>query len=283
MRHPLLNRRGLTLVELLIGMVVTAIVGGALVRMIMGEMRSVENGEAWRVSRSVARSSVNRLTSDIRMLEAGGGVESAAAGGQDITLRVPYAFGIVCSTTGSATTVSLAPVDSAMYAAPGFSGFAWRDTTTGGYTYVTSGATVGSGTSANCTSAGVTTLTGGRVVQLGGSVPTTLPAGSLVFLFRRIRYQFKASTMIPGRIGLWRTALDGGTAEEIAAPFASTARVRFYVLDGTTAQDAVPGSLSDIRGLELELDGASEVTPRTDSAPKVTSATTSVFFYNRLD
>lgn len=283
MTNGTMNQRGLTLVELLIGMIVTAIVGGALVRLVVGELRSVENQEAWRVSRTVARSGLNRLISDLRMVEATGGVEAAAAGGQDITVRVPYAFGIVCATTGAATTVSLAPVDSAMYAAAGFSGFAWRDSTTGAYTYVTSGAALSSGAASACTAAGIKTLSGGRVALLGGTVPTTLSPGTVVFLFRRIRYQFKASTLVAGRSGLWRTPLSSGTAEELAAPFDSTARVRFYVLNTTVAQDAVPSPLSNIRGLELDLTGASEVTPRGSAAPKLTAAKTSVFFQNRTD
>jgi prepilin-type N-terminal cleavage/methylation domain-containing protein len=277
-----MNRRGLTLVELMVGLVVAAIVGGSLVRLIMGELRSVETQEAWRTSRAVARSGVNRLTSDLRMVEATG-LEAAATGGQDFTVRVPYAFGVACTTTGSATTVSLLPTDSAMYAAAGFSGFAWRDATTGAYTYVTSAATLASGAASNCTGAGITTLTGGRVVQLGGTVPSALPAGTVVFLFRRVRYEFKASTMISGRTGLWRTTLSGGASEELAAPFDNTARVRFYVLNGTAAQDAVPSPLSDVRGLELQLDGMSEITPRGATSPKKMTLKTSVFFQTRAD
>ena len=73
------------------------------------------------------------------------------------------------------------------------------------------------------------------------------------------------------------------TSEELAAPFNTTARVRFYVLNTTTAQDAVPSPLSDTRGLEFVLDGMSEKTPRGSASPKVTSVTTSVFFENRRD
>ena len=74
-----------------------------------------------------------------------------------------------------------------------------------------------------------------------------------------------------------------GTGEELTAPLANTARVSFYVDYGTTAQAAVPGTLASIRGLEFELDGQSEQTPRGSTAPITTSLSTSIFFNNRPD
>jgi hypothetical protein len=127
----------------------------------------------------------------------------------------------------------------------------------------------------------------GQTVNVGGAVPLVAaggpPVGSIFFLFRRVRYEFKASTALPGRTGLFRTMLSGGATEEIATPFANTARVNFYVLNATPAQSAVPGTLSQTRGLELKLDGMSERTPGGSAAPKTASVTTSVFFENRPD
>jgi hypothetical protein len=177
-----------------------------------------------------------------------------------------------------------------MFAGPGFSGFAWRKNSTGVYTYVPGTALpVVPGTTADCTGAlpagfGITTLPSingspaGQVVNLASAALPALPTGpdvgSIVFLYRRVRYEFKNSVIMPGRTALWRTTLGfGGTAEELAGPFANTARVNFYVLNNATAQAAVPAPLSDIRGLELVLDGMSERAP----------VTTSVFFQNRPD
>jgi len=129
----------------------------------------------------------------------------------------------------------------------------------------------------------------GQVVNLAhaGTLPTAQPngalVGSIVFLYRRVRYQFKNSTVLPGRTGLFRATLDGGAPEEeLAAPFAATARVNFYVLNTTAPQAAVP-TLGDIRGFELVLDGMSDRTPQGSAAPKTASITTSVFFENRPD
>jgi prepilin-type N-terminal cleavage/methylation domain-containing protein len=295
-------RRGFTLIELLISLVVAAIVGGALVRMVLSQARFMDQQEAWRGARSVARGGINRLVSDLRAVEATGGLVAAAAGGQDFTIRVPYAFGIMCSTTGALTTLSMLPVDSAMFAAPGFSGFAWRNGATGAYTYQSAAVSLTDpGTPTLCTAAvpvpihpttggALPSINGspaGKVINVGGAVPLVAaggpPVGSIFFLFRRVHYEFKASTALPGRTGLYRTMLSGGSTEEIATPFANTARVNFYVLNTPTPQSAVPGTLGDVRGLELKLDGMSERTPGGSAAPKTASVTTSVFFENRPD
>jgi prepilin-type N-terminal cleavage/methylation domain-containing protein len=300
-------RRGFTLVELLLSLVVTAIVGGALVRMVVSQARFMDQQEAWRAARSVSRSGVNRLMSDLRAVEATQGVEAAAAGGQDFTIRVPYAFGILCRVNANISTVSLLPVDSAMFAAPGYSGFAWRKNQTGIYTYVPGTALPSFQAQTDCLNAlplgyqgnaaapfAITTLPTmngspqGRVVNLTSGAGLVAPplgpeVGSIFLLYRRVRYEFKASVAIPGRTALWRTTLDfGGTTEELAAPFANTARVNFYVLDNPTPQAAVP-PLGNIRGLELVLDGMSEQTPGGSTAPKTSNVRTSVFFENRPD
>ena len=290
MTGPASARRGFTLAEMLVAMVMLSIVGASLVRLLVDQTRFIDHQEAWRSARSVSRSSLNRVLADLRMVETIGGLESAAAGGQDFTVRVPYAFGVICSASATGATATLMPVDSAMFFAPGFSGFAWRSTA-GVYTYVTAGAALNTaGTAANCTGANIATVAAfngspaGRVVDLGGALAPVPPVGSIVFLFRRVRYEFKASTALPGSIGLWRTMVSAPVnTEEIATPFDASARVRFYVLNGAVPQAAVPAPLSDVRGLEFALDGLSESTPRGSAAPIKSALTTSVFFENRPD
>jgi prepilin-type N-terminal cleavage/methylation domain-containing protein len=298
-RHALV-RRGFTLVELLLSLIVTAIVGAALVRMVLGQARFMDQQEAWRGARAVARGGVNRLASDLRMVEATNGVSAAVAGGQDFTVRVPYAFGVICLAAGNTLTLSMLPVDSAMYNAPGHSGFAVR-ADDGTYAYYTSTvldgipANIGNG---NCTGVAapdkpITTLASMNGSPAGNTITVTATAafnpavkkGQIVFLYRRIRYQFKNSVALAGRTGLFRAPVDavGGPEEEIATPFAATARVNFFVLNNAVAQAAVPGTLGDIRGLELVLDGMSERAPQGSATYKTANIRTSVFFENRPD
>jgi prepilin-type N-terminal cleavage/methylation domain-containing protein len=286
-------RRGFTLIELLISLVVTAIVGGALVRMVLSQARFMDQQEAWREARSVSRGGINRLLSDLRAVEAAGGLVAAAAGGQDFTVRVPYAFGVLCGSAANIYTVSLLPVDATMFAEPGYTGFA-RRLADGTYDYHPSGTLNLAGTTVLCQNGlydsihTLPSLNGspaGSVVNLtrnSGSFATPPDRGSVIYLYRDIRYEFKASVAIPGRTGLWRTKVTSGDTEELAAPFDATARVNFYNLNVTPAQSAVP-PLGDVRGLELVLNGMSERTPGGSAGPKTANMTTSVFFENRPD
>jgi prepilin-type N-terminal cleavage/methylation domain-containing protein len=298
-----MSRRGFTLIELMLALIVSAVVGAALIRMTLAQGRFMDQQEAWRSARGVSRSGINRMISDLRMVENGsnaaaGGLEAAVAGGQDFTIRVPYAFGIVCTAAAATTTVSLLPVDSAMYSAPGHSGFAVRRDD-GTYDYYTS-TVLNTAPAAVAQTACNTVVAPDKAIvtlpSINGSpaaIAVTLTStvnmaptpkkGQIVFLYRRIRYQFKNSTALPGRTGLFRIPLSGGGEEELATPFAATARVNFYVLNNSTAQAAVPAPLTDTRGLELVLDGMSERTPDGSTAPKTASVTTSVFFQNRPD
>lgn len=285
---PRFSSRGFTVAELLIMIVVLGVVGAGLVQMLLSQSRFMDRQEASRSSRAVTRGSLNRLFAELRSVEVVSGVEAAAAGGKDFTLLVPYAWGIMCATAGGVSTLSLLPVDSLTYAAPGFSGFAWRKAD-GSYEYVQTSVSLAGVAAATCNAAGITTLPSingspaGSTVTVDGVLSTVPPVGTIFFLYRRVRYEFKASVMMPGRIGLWRTLVTPGTSEELAAPLDTTARVRFYVNNNATPQDAVPGSLASIRGLEFQLDGQSDRAPRGSSAPTTMSLNTSIFFTNRPD
>lgn len=271
-------RAGFTITELLIALVVFAIVGTGLTRMLTSQARFYEHQGAGRNARAVSRAATNLLLSEMRMVEAPGGVVAATA--SSVTLRVPYAVGVYCGLSAGASTISLMPVDSAMFAEPGFSGYAWRGLL-GQYTYVEGGSALGIGVAAACTAASITPLPGSRLVSVTPALPVGVPAGAVVLLTRRITYEFASSVAIPGRQALWRRVVNTGASEELVAPFDATARFRFYDLNANTAQDAVP-PLANIRGLEFVLVGASEGTPRLTGAPKRANLTTAVFFRNRL-
>lgn len=269
------RRAGLTLVEMLVTVVVLGIVGAGLVRMLTSQARFYEHQGAGRNARSVSRAALNVLLSELRMVDPGGGVVAASA--SSITLRVPYAFGVFCASPSGVSTVALLPADSAMLAEPGFSGYAWRGRL-GSYNYV-DGANLVPPVPGTCVSAGITPIA--QRVGLMPVMPTGNASGTVVMLYRRITYAFAGSAAIPGRIALWRRIDATGEREELAAPFDATARFRFYPLNANVAQDAVP-TLTDLRGFELVLTGASEASPRTIGTPRRTPLTTSVFFRNRL-
>jgi prepilin-type N-terminal cleavage/methylation domain-containing protein len=276
-------RRGFTLPELMVTMVILAIIGAAMVKLYVSQARSYDLQNQLRKARFVSRTAVNAALSDLRMVEATGGMVSATS--TQIVVRVPYAMGIVCANTVTTTTVALFPVDTVAYATAGFSGYAWRDST-GNYNYQETSPTVGAGVTATCTAAGVTVLTNGLVVALTPPMPAAIPTmtavGSPVLLYQRLQYQFAASTALPGRTALWRTVVATNQTAELIAPFDSSAKFRFYVQDADTAQAAVPSPVTNIWGIELDLNGQSETAPEGTSAPKTAKLTTAVLFNNRL-
>ena len=268
--------------ELLIGMIVLAIVGIALTKTLTSQAMYFDHQKTGNLARAVARGPINRVVSDLRMVEARGGMISATS--SKIQVRVPYAIGVVCGSGNNYTHISLLPVDSAMYAAPGYSGFAWRGGD-GVYRYKEDNQTKEIGTLTICNDAQIGTLTsqGAKVIKITPALPDTASYGTPVFLYRKIAYEFKASDMVPGAIALWRTRLETNTSEELSAPYDASAKFRFYVGSSLTAQDAAPADLSTLRGIELNMTGLSERAPSGGVAKQKAPFITAVFFKNRLD
>ncbi len=269
---------GHTMIEMVVAMVVLGVVGAAIVRLIVAESRGFQGQDSSQEARKVARAAVNLMTSDLRMVEVTGGV--AAASPTSITLRVPYAMGIVCD----AGTISTMPVDSLLFAQAIPGGYAWRDDA-GAYTYVTSGVTASVGSAGLCTTPGITTLTGGKVLSIAPTLPAGALVGAPVFLFQTVTYWFGSSGLLPGRTGLFRrvgASVVSTAGEEIAAPFDPSSNFAFFVLNANTSQASAPANLADLRGVELNLVGASRYIPRTRSTYKTEPLTTAIFFQNRL-
>jgi prepilin-type N-terminal cleavage/methylation domain-containing protein len=281
-------RRGFTLIELLVGVVVFAIVGALFTKLLTVQGKFFDRQGMGNAARNVSRSSLNRIISDFRMIEATGGILNASS--TRLTIRIPYAIGVECANAGGVTYLTLLPVDSTTYARASFFGYAWRSSTTGVYTYVEGGASIVQGGAAGqavCTGVNITTVPGGQVVGVSPVLPVAAGLGTPTFLYERVTYEFKNSTAVPGKIGLWRTlnrAQGGDETEELVAPFASTAKWGFYTLQGgAVAQDNPPANLSDIRGLELHLDGISEYKAPGMISNESAPFTTAVFFKNRTN
>jgi prepilin-type N-terminal cleavage/methylation domain-containing protein len=270
-------RRGMTLIELIMTMVIAAIVGTALTKLMIHQSRFFDAQTASRGARTVSRGALNVLMSELRMVAVPGGVLSVAPA--KIVVRVPYAFGVLCGSTAAASTISLAPMDSLAFAEGGVMGYAWRDST-GNYAYQTAAFTLAPGLAADCAAAGIATP-GGKVVTLSPVVPAAALAGTPVFLFRRIEYEFRESAALPGRIALWRKNVGTNTSEELIGPFDATARFGFYVNGNNTPLAVAPAVLADLRGLELQLDGQSDRVSMATGAPRTSQLRTAVFFMNR--
>jgi prepilin-type N-terminal cleavage/methylation domain-containing protein len=284
------NRRGLSLVELLIAMTVAGIVGASLVALLLSQGRWSERATAERDSRAAARGPVSILAAELRMVDPSWGVEAAT--NQSVTIRIPYAMGIMCAPSGSNYIVQLLPNDAALMAQPGHSGYAIRNN--GGlYTWYQESGKAASSAATSCTGTtpAVEILPGTTLVALAmpSSPPATPDPGMPVMLARRIRYSY-ANSGTTGLRMLYREVLDaGGTdaaAEEIGGPFteASAARFTFFTRTSpTTAVATVPSPLSDILGLQVGLPGRAERNPRMATGTVSADLSTAFFFTNRAN
>jgi len=290
MRHSNISRarRGFTLIELLVGIVIFAIVGALFTKLVTVQGKFYDRQGMGNAARNVSRASLNRVVSDFRMIEATGGVIAATS--TSLTIRVPFAIGVVCGNNGAGTVLSLLPVDSTTFANAGFFGYAWRNFQTGAYSYVQNPATEWNGIASDiavCTARQITTVPNARIVHIEPAVPPVAGLGTPVFLYSNVTYAFQPSTAVPGMVGLYRTTIMPNgprPSEELVAPFANTASWKFFTVNGgSVPQTNPPAALSDIRGLELHLDGLSENRApgmvSNESAPFITA----VFFKNRTN
>ncbi len=270
-----MNRRGFTLVELIVTMGVVAILGTALAKLILSTSTFVARQEAELDARRTARTAHNLIANDLRLITSGG---VFAATGTDIQLNVPYAWGVLCNEAGSATIASLMPVDSALFATA-VPGVIFWQLANGSYQAGPQWPSVGpSGNLGACTADSVRVVPGGQLVQIGAT--GMAPPGTIFFLARSIRYRFQSSSLLPGRTGLFRTA-DGLPEEEVIAPFASDAGFRFLMGTQLTAQATPPTDLDSLQGLEVLLFAESESTPRGAPGPTRFEFDVRVKFANR--
>lgn len=268
-----MRRRGLTLVELLIAIVLLGIIGAGITRLLRSQMRFFASGTNARDARAVSRNALTLTRSELRMVEPNGIVAAAA---DSITIRLPYVMGVYCS----ANSAMFVPTDSLTLATAQFGGYAWRDTTAGAlYLYVPSATALADGASALCTDAGLVMIPGGIVLTVSpalGMVPTAAP----FFLWQTVTYKLATSVLVPGRLALWRRA-GSAAAEEVAVPLDTASRINFYTT-GTTSSSAVPSPLNTMRGVEFVLVGESERTSPGKTTPEESLQRVSIFFRNAV-
>lgn len=269
------SRRGLSLIEVLIAIVLLGIVGAGITRLLQSQMRFFSRSTNSRDARAVNRNALNLVTGEMRMIEPRGIV---AASADSVRVRIPYATGVHC--VGG--TVTFAPVDSLVWAQAVYGGYAYRDTLAASVTtYVASGgATLSVAASTVCTLSGMVPVPNGRVLTLSPALPIATQ-GAPVLLYQTVTYRFANSTIVPGRTALWRR-VEGGANEEVAVPFGSGSRFRFYESGEDSAEDSAPSPLSDMAGIEMVLVGESERTSPGTGAPESVTSRVPIFFRNAV-
>ena len=282
MRRVHYTRRGFSLAELMVALVIAGVIGVALTRLVVSQARFVARTDGYMKARSVSRAALAVLSDELRQVGTGGVVEATV---DSVTLRVPFAYGVACSQSGGTTIVALMPPDSARYAAAVIAGYAWRDTTLAWYTVEPATKTSAAVTSCASAAPAITVLASPSAttygVALSPNVVATIP-GSPVYLFQRIKYVIDPSTVVPGMFSLYREVVGSGVREEIVTPFDSLTRFNFLVGSLRLSQATVPASLDSITGLRVFLGGSAEVTPSGMSLPPTFMIQTDIVFRNNV-
>lgn len=299
-RRPARARRGFTLTEVLVSMLMISIIGVALTRLVVTQSRFSNKQVLQRNARGVSRGALNIMESELRMVEQSTaftyagvttGVQIPPPTATTIIINVPWAVGIRCS----ATDIAILPVDSISQAvgAANTVGVAWRDAATERYVYDPTPTVQNISDFTACTTAGILATGAGampdmRVVRLVGGILSGGTPGTPVMLFYRVRYQFATSTSVPGRLGLFRSLANAsavfGTPEELVAPFATGSGFRYFIGTDRSATTSTPsaGDLEEIAGVQLNLFAVSERNTQGRATPETSNLTTPIFFRNRI-
>ena len=291
------GRRGFTIVEIITSLVIIAIIGIAMTKLIVGQTRAFQFDNGGRRARAAARSAMNILITDLRMTQDNGGVTYVDPANHRVDVRVPTVFGFACENSGTSVVVSMVPVDSFQRVSSKYGGYAYRDSTTGLYTYVAAAFTDtiqaanvsrchGGGVGIFADTTGIAGRTGGVFIASALGV-ALVPIGAPVFVWQTVSYEFKNSQIYPGRYGLYRTvrgrANTDTTADELIAPFNTTARFYYYAQSPYATRDTAlwtAPALNNIRGFKIYLPAESSDTMPTRNTPISAAVTTAVFFKN---
>lgn len=269
------RERGFTLTELLITMVVMAVLGSALARLLISNSRFVSRQDAMMSARESSRAAMNTMLAELRLVPNGG---LRFASRDSVRVRVPIAFGMLCGTTGGQTIATLLPYDSLMYATATIDSLAWLDSTNT-YRPVGNFTVTASSAQAVCDTDSIKVIPGGRLVAL--SRPNVGQPARVFHLYQTVTYRFASSVEMPGRRALWRRTT--AAAEEIVTPFDTSASFLFLTGPKLTPVATPPAVLDSVRGLELKLVGSSDFAPQGESAYQTFPLSTHVVFLNRRE
>jgi prepilin-type N-terminal cleavage/methylation domain-containing protein len=297
MRSYARARSGFSLVEIITALVILAVIGVALTKMVVGQARSFQIDNGNRRARTASRNAMNILTTDLRMAQDFDAIDSIdTANNRWIDLKVPIAFGVVCEVNAGNAVLSVAAVDSFQTATSKYGGYAVRSTTTGlyGYSKATSSDTVQATDVSRCQGGPKIGLDSFKVANRRGAVVLVSPgppagtvAGEPAFIFQHVRYQFDTSGIYRNRYGLYRTIRGRGNTdkltEELIAPFDAAARFYYYTNPWTyrdTVTKTAPTNLNTIRGFQIYLPAQSSDTVPGAKSPRKSTTRMAVFFKN---
>ena len=218
------GRRGFSLVEMVIVLVLAGIVSTAAISMLSTQNRLNEQMAALGESQENARSAVEIASSEIR--SAAGDLVTAHA--RDLAFAIPVAIGVVCATAPGFVHVYLPLEGDTIDLRRSVDRKAFWDGTAWNPVVISGADRFGNNSYVACTADGDTV---GRIPGDYASLRGNAPVGTPVALFRYVSYHFAESALNPGEIALVRRAT--ADSVELATGFSGEARFEYQVVGDT--------------------------------------------------
>lgn len=249
------GRSGFTLVEMLIAIVITGVMAGAVVRMLMSQNEFYGKTDDMVYAEQSLRATADLLAAELRMASGWSGDDLQTTKGTELEFRSDRYRGVVCHVTGGDVYLyAYDVVDNA-----GFSeivGAAYQDPDTGawssfpGYSYSGS-VDVAAGQSTCESEGGPTQGTDGAdpsrfmIVNDLGSSLSPPPDGAVLRLMGSITYEFAASSQGSG-VALYRNG------QELASPFGDGASFEYVMTDGSVQSSVGASDRPDIARIRID-------------------------------
>lgn len=243
--RQLRTETGFTLVEALVGLMISGLLASAMLSLMLGQSRFYEHTDDQIWAEQSNRATMDIVSSELRM---GSGLDLLAARADSVALRFDIMRAIVCDTTATDQATLMVYDTIAAWGLDGsFIGTAASGPYESTYDYadgfLPSTVSTGSGPKAICVANGAPATspdnTYATLSGWGGNFTGGVPdRGSTVRFYSRLSYRFAPSTFFETRTALWRGA------QELIGPFEDDAAFQYLMADGTV-RNSVPGSQFD--------------------------------------
>ena len=259
------SQDGFTLVEAMVGLVISGLLASAALSLMLGQTRFYEHTDDQMWAEQSNRATVDLVSSELRMASA---EDLLAARSDSVAVRFDIMRAIVCdSTAADQATLMVYDTVAAWGLDGGFLGTAYSGPYEEVFDYadafLPATASTGSGPKAICVANGAPSTgpddTYATLSGWGGNFTGGVPdRGSIVRFYSRLSYRFAPSTFFQSRTALWRGA------QELVGPFENDAAFS-YVMDDGTLKNSVPNpQLDEVVAIRLTVTAVGDGANRYD-------------------
>jgi prepilin-type N-terminal cleavage/methylation domain-containing protein len=263
---------GFTLVEMLVALVITGVMAGAVISLLMGQNRFYGSTDDAVFAEQNLRATSDLLGSELRGIYAGSGSDSdlVTAADAELTFRLDTKRGVVCETTTDDVYVFLFSEPSAPNVQSSTRGHAVREAFSGSAWdydgWDPMGTTMNRATGKDHTiaetcenGAGPTATDSNydRFVVFENWAVTEPEIGAILRIYGEVTYSFGTSGFGSGT-AIFRNG------QELAAPFASDAAFSYVMDDGSVQGSVGSGSFGDVDRVRISATAVGEGQNRYD-------------------